>query len=195
MAATSSGCDSFSPMPYMTRGRGSRQTGTSAPVAARRRKGRGSSPASRIRPRDQAQSRRRVREPPPRPAATGRHFFEVESAQSNAGNTGLERARRLEHQIVGTLAGCAACGPAQSASDLAARRKARRSPISANDTTLSDLMIAVGAADQHAQCQIDLGRCVLDQRIRQRTSVSRRCRPFLPWLHRPRTTYPRAARI
>ncbi len=70
----SSGAERISPMPRIRRGRGSRQTGTSAPVAHAACMRRGSSlaiPFARAMSRSAAAA---SLDPPPKPAATGRRF-------------------------------------------------------------------------------------------------------------------------
>ena len=94
--------DSISPMPRMRRGRGSRQTGTSAPVAG------AACEQARIVERKavgRASSRKAAAasaEPPPSPAATGKRFDQAEAARACKPSTrAAQRAGGLEHEIVG----------------------------------------------------------------------------------------------
>ena len=70
----SRGAERISPMPRIRRGRGSRQTGTSAPVARAACVRRGSSPAILLARAMSRSAAAASLDPPPKPAATGRRF-------------------------------------------------------------------------------------------------------------------------
>ena len=71
---SSSGSERISPIPRIRRGRGSRHTGTSAPVARAARMRRGSSSAMRFARASSRNAAAASAEPPPSPAATGKRF-------------------------------------------------------------------------------------------------------------------------
>ena len=178
------------------RGRPARRRRSPARRAARR----GSSGASRWRapaaaaPPPHRPSRRRGR---PRPAS---RLVERESAPSlrPVDLRRAARARALQHQIVGDRPACGGERTAHRPS-VAAPPGCKREPIghARERHQAFELVIAVGAAAEHAQRQIDLGR----RRVRparaaasRQPDVSRRrrtssaCRPW------PATRSPRAAR-
>src|SRR5579864_2001467 len=132
-----SGADRMSPVPCISRGRGSRQTGTSALVArAASRTGVSSSP------RPFACARRRSAaaasdEPPPSPAPAGRRLVSVKRPSlrpsMRAASACAARSTRLSASgpapdAVGPVTVRPSCGPT---------RKASRSPNGANTTRLS----------------------------------------------------------
>ena len=139
-SAASSGADSISPMPRISRGRGSRQTGTSAPIRARRldaaadRRARGGwrAPAA-------ASAAAASDEPPPRPAATGRRLSSVKRPSFRPGTSRGERARGLEHEIVVERAGLPRRSAPRTVERQAPRpaRSVSRSADAANTTRLS----------------------------------------------------------
>ena len=145
----------------------------------------------------------RTREQPQRRAGIGRTaaqsgrdrqpLIEVKSAQADVGNTRGERARRLQHEIVGARPRLRGMGPAQRERKLAARRKAQTVAEAGKRDQAFNLMVAVGAAAEYPQRQIDFGRRVLDER-NGRGHPSAAVAGLLPWRHRPQKTCPRAAR-
>ena len=88
-------------MPRITRGRGSTQTGTSAPILARGAQQARIGELEPVRPRDEAQRRGGVRRAAANPGGGRQALGQRETAELEAIDLGRERARRAQHQIVG----------------------------------------------------------------------------------------------
>ena len=95
------GGERISPMPRIERGRGSRQTGTSAPVARAAAISRGSSSAMRLARARSRSAAAASAEPPPNPAATGSRFAKAKRPSFNPSTRVGQCPRSLEHEIVG----------------------------------------------------------------------------------------------
>ena len=98
------------------------------------------------------------------PAATGIFFLQNETPGLEPGDTRAQRGQRLEHQIaVGRPAGGGE-RPADIERAIAAGVQRERVRQIGEGDQAFELVIAVAAAAEHAQCQIDLGGRRVDQR-------------------------------
>ena len=138
--------------------------------------------SSSARPLTRASSRKAAAasaEPPPMPAATGIFFSSRKCPAVRPSMRWRSAATALSTRLsaVGPLG--PANGPAMSSAVVTPGCKVSVSAKSANATRLSKLVIAVGAAAEHAQCQIDLGGSLFDQRCgHERAYEIFRKRPF-----------------
>ena len=127
----------MSPIPRIKRGRGSRHTGTSAPVARAACMRRGSSSAMRFARASSRNAAAASAEPPPKPGGDRQPFRQHETAELQAIDPLGERARRLEHEIVSDVA-CGRRGrPAHRQPQVATRRERQRIAERAKATRLS----------------------------------------------------------
>ena len=157
-AASASAGPSRSPRPAIGRARGSRQTGTSAPTAAaaaNRRSSSGARPLAAASARNAAAA---SLEPPPRPAATGRALRKWKRPSLRPRNPLGERARRAQHEIVVGRPGGRGGRPVDRQAQRF--RRLERQPVAAagEGDDAVEFVPAVGAAAEHVQRQIDLGR-------------------------------------
>ena len=138
-------------MPRITRGRGSRHTGTSAPAARAASISRGSSPPMRFARASRRNAAAASAEPPPSPAATGRRFDSVKRPSFQTLHVLRQRARSLEHEIVADRASGRRGRPADGERERARRRKRQRVADAGKYHQALDVMIAVRpAADARA---------------------------------------------
>ena len=136
-AGSGSGGDSTSPVPRMICGRGSRQTGTSAPVeraAAKRARCSGARPLALARRRSAAAA---SADPPPMPAATGSTLSRWNAPNPTAGSSAASAVAALSTRLAAPSPACAAFGPRTVSESSPPRTKLSRSPKSANTTRLS----------------------------------------------------------
>ena len=153
----SSGSERISPMPRISRGRGSRQTGTSAPVARAAAITRGSSSAMRF-----ARARSRMAaaasaEPPPSPAATGRRFDKTKRPSFSPSMRSDNSRAALSTRLSAISPDAAAVGPRTTSDRLRPRVKGQSVADRGEGDQALDVVIAVGAAADDAQRQVDLG--------------------------------------
>ena len=113
---------------------------------------------------DEPQRRRRVGRTAAQPGRDRQSLVETKGAEDDRRATLGKRARRLEHEIVVALTCLRRARPVHRQPELAAARKAQSVAEVGERHQAFDLVIAVVAAAQHPQRQIDLGRRVFDQR-------------------------------
>ena len=145
------------------RARAARQTGTSAPTAQRRRSQPRIVGHDAVQPRQQPQGGAGVGRAAAEPGGDGDVLFQDKAPGLEAIDARAQRGRRLEHQIVGD-------GPARrgkGADDLQRRIAARLEIELVGERGEShqafQFVIAVVAAAEHAQRQIDLGRSLFSE--------------------------------
>ncbi len=134
---STTGADRISPIPLIRRGRGSTQTGTSAPVARAASPMRGSpggSPFALARSRNAAAA---SADPPPSPAPAGSRLVNAKRpSRTPSMRSASARAARTT-RLSSTAPACPAVGPATASSSSVPGRNVRRSPNGANATKLS----------------------------------------------------------
>src|SRR5262245_5625015 len=133
----SSGLERISPVPRMTRGRGSRHTGTSAPVARAACARRASSGARRFARASSRKAAAASAEPPPSPAATGKRFESAKRPSLRASTRSASARAALSTRLSATSPAAAAVGPATLSAKASPGVKVKASATSAKATRLS----------------------------------------------------------
>ena len=158
-----SGADSTSPMPRIRRGRGSTQTGTSAPIRRATLCSRGSSSASRLARASRRSAAPASDEPPPSPAATGRRLSSVKRPSFRSGISAASARAALSTRLSSSGPACSAVAP-RTLSDSGLPGAKRQAVADAREHHQAvEQVIAVGAAAEHGEREIDLGRGVFDE--------------------------------
>ena len=139
-------------------------------------------------PRRRRPSRRRAR---PRPAAS----CPAETRRGRGLGTARQGAGRLEHEIVGAVAGLRRARPAHRQRSSPPGDKAQAIAEIGEHDQAFELVIAVGAAAEDPQRQIDLSRRNSRQRNRQGQGSTAVADFLRLGRRRPPRTYLRAARI
>ena len=167
----------------MMRGAPSRQTGTSAPTASAAGASRASSCARSFARASSRKAAAASAEPPPMPAATGNFFSSTKRPALSPPTRARSAAAALSTRLSAGAPQAAANGPAISSASGRPAPGERVGEVGESDQAFK-LVIAVGAAAEHAQCQIDLGGCRFDQQSvgDRHRGASRRCRSSCrPW--------------
>src|SRR5262245_41158604 len=133
----SSGSERISPVPRMNRGRGSRHTGTSAPVARAACARRASSGARRFARASSRKAAAASAEPPPSPAATGKRFESAKRPSLRASTRSASARAALSTRLSATSPAAAAVGPATLSAKASPGVKVKASPTPAKATRLS----------------------------------------------------------
>ena len=121
-------------MPRIRRGRGSRQTGTSAPTPRAALSKRGSSSGRRLARASSRSAAAASDEPPPRPAATGRRLSSVKRPSLRSGICAASARAALSTRLSSSAPACLGGGAAHVERQRAARaqasagRRRRRTP-------------------------------------------------------------------
>ena len=134
---SSSGAERMSPTPRIRRARGSRHTGTSAPVARAACVRRGSSGAMRFARANSRKAAAASAEPPPSPAETGRRFDSVKRPSLRPSTRSASERAALSTRLSATSPAAAAVGPLTASAKAPPGAKDNASPTPANATRLS----------------------------------------------------------
>ena len=145
-----------------------------------------SSGAKTVGAREQPQRRRRIGRAAAEAGRDRNVLLKQKAPGLEPGDALAQRGERFEHQIVGNRPACGGERPGDVERGIAARLQAERVGEVGEGHQAFKLVIAVGAAAEHAQCQIDLGGSLFDQRRVTRASRRRHAQPpsplFLPAL-------------
>ena len=159
-------------MPRIMRGRGSRHTGTSAPVDARRLDQPRIADGDAVGAGEQPQRRRRVGRAATDPSRDRQPLGQDKAPELEALDALGERARGLQHQIVADRSGRRRGRPVDGERERAPRRKGQRVADAGEHHETLDVMVAVGAAADDAERQVDLGGRPFGARGRPRCSAA-----------------------
>ncbi len=136
---SSRGLERISPMPRITRGRGSRQTGTSAPVARAACMRRGSSSGRRFVRASSRSAAAASLDPPPSPAATGSRFESTKRPSLRPATRSASAWAAFRTRLSAIAPDAAAVGPPTASSSLGpgVRLKASATPAKATRLSIS----------------------------------------------------------
>ena len=163
-AGKSSGTDNTSPTPRMTRGRGSRHTGTSAPTARAAAIKRGSSNVTALARAMSRQGRCGIGRTAAETGRRGKVLLEQKAPGLQSGDALPQRTERLENQIVGHRPALAGERSSNFKSILGIWLQCQHIADIGEGHQAFKLMIAIDAAADHPQCQIDFGGSFFEQR-------------------------------
>ena len=141
-------------MPRIRRGRGSTHTGTSAPSRRATLMSRGIGKVEAVDPRQETQRRRRIRrEPPPKPAATGRRLSQREAPElRDPGIAAASAVAALNTRLSVSRTGLRPRSSPRTLSESASARR-KRQPIAdvREHHQAVEQVIAVGAPAEHVR--------------------------------------------
>ncbi len=114
--------------------------------------------AESVSARQQPQRRGRVGRAAAEPGRNRQILIEVKRAQDEPGDARGKGACGFEDEIVGVGTGLRRTRPADGQRKLVPRRQNQAVAAIGEDDQARNFVIALGAATEHPQCQIDLGR-------------------------------------
>ena len=165
---STSGSDNNSPVPRMMRARGSRQTGTSAPMAQAAACSRGSLRRDVIEARQKPQGRRRIGRAAAKPRRGGEILRQLEMPGLERGNVARQHMRGLDDEIVFGRTRLHDKGALDRQSRRVGERQPQRIAFAGEGDEAFDVVIAVRTLAADAQSQIDFGRRSLSRYSAQR---------------------------